>query len=107
MQCPRCKILKKWTRQKKWGSERGRRGDFGLWKRCGFEKQLLGVEGNGIKEEYQLADEGVFQARLAGELFLKSMVLVEEQIVRVRAFRILTLAARLCTSNFLSVHVWN
>ncbi|XP_024455947.1 uncharacterized protein LOC112327361 isoform X5 [Populus trichocarpa] len=28
---------------------------------------------NGIKEEYQLADEGVIQAQLAGELFLKMM----------------------------------
>ncbi|KAJ6897279.1 hypothetical protein NC651_023217 [Populus alba x Populus x berolinensis] len=28
---------------------------------------------NGIKEEYQLADEGVGQAQLAGELFLKEL----------------------------------
>jgi hypothetical protein len=31
---------------------------------------------NGIKEEYQLADEGVIQAQLAGELFLKVCVSV-------------------------------
>ncbi|XP_024455946.1 uncharacterized protein LOC112327361 isoform X4 [Populus trichocarpa] len=36
-----------------------------------FERQILGIKENGIKEEYQLADEGVIQAQLAGELFLK------------------------------------
>ncbi|XP_061979156.1 uncharacterized protein LOC133699747 isoform X2 [Populus nigra] len=51
----------------------GSRGEFGLWKKVVFERQILGIKENGIKEEYQLADEGVIQAQLAGELFLKEL----------------------------------
>jgi hypothetical protein len=41
---------------------------------CLFISQFY--QENGIKEEYQLADEGVIQAQLAGELFLKVCVSV-------------------------------
>jgi hypothetical protein len=44
---------------------------------CLFISQLeIFYQENGIKEEYQLADEGVIQAQLAGELFLKVCVSV-------------------------------
>jgi hypothetical protein len=44
---------------------------------CLFISQLvIFYQENGIKEEYQLADEGVIQVQLAGELFLKVCVSV-------------------------------
>lgn len=44
---------------------------------CLFISQLvIFYQENGIKEEYQLADEGVIQAQLTGELFLKVCVSV-------------------------------
>jgi hypothetical protein len=44
---------------------------------CLFISQLvIFYQENGIKEEYQLADEGVIQAQLAVELFLKVCVSV-------------------------------